>query len=148
MADMADIFTAAGSALLYGLVGFAVMAAGYFALDLVTPGKLTEVVWSERNKGAAIVLSGQMLGVGIVIAGAIWASESEQGLGYGLFSTLVYGLAGVLLMTTVFAVVGIITPGKMGAMVLEDQDARPHPAAWVQGAMYIGTAVMVAAALS
>ncbi|NYI04550.1 DUF350 domain-containing protein [Allostreptomyces psammosilenae] len=145
---MTDIVEAAGSALLYGLVGFVVMAVAFVALDLVTPGKLASVVWTERNKGAAVVLGGQMLGVGIVIREAIAASESEAGLGYGLLSTLVYGLVGVLVMTLVFAVVGIVTPGRMGAVVLQDDGDRPHPAAWVQGAMYVGTALMVGAALS
>jgi uncharacterized membrane protein YjfL (UPF0719 family) len=145
---MGYIFESAGIALLYGLVGFAVMVLGFIALDLVTPGKLATVVWSERNKGAAVVLGGQMLGIGWVIAKAIGASESEAGLGYGLFSTLLYGLAGLVVMTVVFAVVAILTPGKLGATVLEDEGGRPHPAAWVQAAMYLGTAFMVGAALA
>ncbi|ARQ70899.1 DUF350 domain-containing protein [Streptomyces marincola] len=143
-----DIFQSAGEAVLYGVVGFAVMAVAFCALDLVTPGHLAKVVWKDRNKGAAVVLGGEMLGVGWVIAQAVRASESEDGLGYGLLSTGLYGLAGVLVMTLAFAVVGAITPGPMGAMVLEDQDDRPHPAAWVQGAVYVGTALMVGAALS
>ncbi|MDT0308646.1 DUF350 domain-containing protein [Streptomyces sp. DSM 44917] len=145
---VAEIFESAGEALLYGLVGFAVMAVAFVALDLVTPGQLARVVWTDRNKGAAVVLAGQMLGVGLVVEAAIGASESEDGLGYGLLSTGVYGLAGVVVMTLVFAVVGFITPGPMGAAVLEDRDNRPHPAAWVQGATYVGTALMVGAALS
>ncbi len=145
---MGYIFESAGIALLYGMVGFVVMALGFVALDVVTPGKLATVVWTERNKGAAVVLGGQTLGIGYVIAEAIGASESEAGLGYGLFSTLLYGIAGVLVMTLVFLLVGVITPGKMGATVLEDDGGRPHPAAWVQAAMYLGTALMVGAALS
>ncbi|MDB1090186.1 DUF350 domain-containing protein [Streptomyces sp. ACA25] len=145
---MADIFESTGIVLLYGLVGLAVMVLGYLALDLVTPRRLTSVIWSERNKGAAIVFSGQLLGVGIVVHGAIRASEFQSGLGYGLISTLLYGMAGVVVMTLVFAVVGILTPGKMGATVMEDENGRPHPAAWVQGALYIATAIMLVAALS
>lgn len=143
-----EIVESAGQAVLYGLVGFGVMAVAFVALDLVTPGHLAKVVWSERNRGAAVVLGAEMVGVGWIIAEAIRASESEEGLGYGLLSTGLYGLAGVVVMTLVFAVVGIITPGPMGAMVLEDEDGRAHPAAWVQGGMYIGTALMVGAALS
>jgi uncharacterized membrane protein YjfL (UPF0719 family) len=145
---MGDIFESAGQAVLYGVVGFAVMAVAFVALDLVTPGHLARVVWTERNKGAAVLLGGEMLGVGIIVEAAISASESEEGLGYGLASTALYGLAGVVVMTLVFAVVGLITPGKMGATVLEDRDGRPHPAAWAQAAMYVGTALMVGAALS
>ncbi len=145
---MSYIFEQAGIALLYGLVGFGVMGVGFVTLDLVTPGRLGAVVWTDRNKGAAVVLGGQMLGLGYVVAGAIGASESEEGLGYGLLSTLVYGIAGVIVMLLVFGLVGLATPGRMGATVLEDDGGRPHPAAWVQAAMYLGTALMIGAALT
>ncbi|GKQ35020.1 DUF350 domain-containing protein [Streptomyces sp. A012304] len=145
---MTEIFESTGQALLYGVVGLAVMAAGFLALDLVTPGKLFHVVWTDRNRGAAVLLGSQSVAVGLVIMEAIRASESEQGLGQGLVSTLLYGLAGVLVMTVVGIVIGLLTPGQMGAMVLDDQDGRPHPGAWVQAGMYLGTAFMVSAALS
>jgi uncharacterized membrane protein YjfL (UPF0719 family) len=142
------IFESAGIALLYGLVGFAVMVLGFVVLDLATPGRLAAVVWTERNKGAAVVLGGQMLGIGWVIAKAIGASESEAGLGYGLFSTLLYGVAGVVMMMLVFVMVAVLTPGRLGATMFEDDGNRPHPAAWVQAAMYLGTALMIGAALT
>lgn len=145
---MAEIFESAGIALLYGLVGFVVMAVGFVALDLVTPGKLFHVVWTERNRGAAVLLAGQTVAIGLVIEQSIRASESELGLGQGLASTLLYGLAGVVVMTLISLVVGLMTPGQMGAVVLDDSGDRPHPAAWVQAAMYLGTAFMVGAAVS
>jgi hypothetical protein len=145
---VAEIFESAGTALLYGLVGFVVMAVGFIALDLSTPGKLVHVVWTVRNRGAAVLLAGQTIAIGYVIDQSIRASESEQGLDHGLLSTLLYGLAGVVLMTVISCIVGLLTPGRMGAAVLEDQGDRPHPAAWVQAAMYIGTAFMVGAAVS
>jgi uncharacterized membrane protein YjfL (UPF0719 family) len=142
------ILESTGQALLYGVVGLVVMAVGFIALDLVTPGKLFHVVWRDRNRGAAVLLGSQSVAVGLVIMEAIRASESEQGLGYGLISTLLYGLAGVVVMTLVGIVIGLFTPGQMGAVVLEDGDARPHPAAWVQAGMYLGTGFMVGAAIS
>ncbi|MFF8386350.1 DUF350 domain-containing protein [Streptomyces kanasensis] len=145
---MAEILESAGTAVLYGLVGFAVMVAGFVALDWVTPGKLLHVVWTERNRGAAVLLAGQTVAVGLVIEQSIRASESELGLGLGLLSTLLYGLAGVVVMTLVSLVVGALTPGRLGAAVLDDQGDRPHPAAWVQAALYLGTAFMVGAAVS
>ncbi|GAA3246031.1 DUF350 domain-containing protein [Streptomyces sp. XM83C] len=145
---MTEIFESAGQALLYGAVGLAVMVVGFVALDLVTPGKLFHVVWTDRNRGAAVLLGSQSLAVGLVIMEAIKASESENGLGQGLFSTLLYGLAGVLVMTVVGIVIGLLTPGQMGAVVLDDNGDRPHPAAWVQAGMYLGTAFMVGAAIS
>lgn len=145
---MTEIFQSTGQALLYGGVGLFVTAVGFIALDLVTPGKLYHVVWTDRNRGAAVLLGSQSVAVGLVIKEAIEASESEQGLGHGLISTLLYGLAGVLVMTVVGLVIGMFTPGRMGEVVLDDEDGRPHPAAWVQAGMYLGTAVMVGAALS
>ena len=145
---MTEIFESTGQALLYGIAGLVVMAAGFIALDLVTPGKLYHVVWTERNRGAAVLLGSQSVAVGVVIMKAIEASESEQGLGYGLVSTLLYGVAGVLVMTVVGIVIGVFTPGRMGAVVLADQEDRPHPAAWVQAGMYLGTGFMVSAAIS
>ncbi|GGU40150.1 DUF350 domain-containing protein [Streptomyces lavendofoliae] len=145
---MAEIFESAGTALLYGLVGFVVMAVGFIALDLVTPGKLLHVVWTERNRGAAVLLAGQTLAIGLVIEQSIRASESELGLAEGLFSTLLYGLAGVVVMTLISVVVGLLTPGRLGHAVLDDNGTSPHPAAWVQAAMYLGTAFMVGAAVS
>ncbi|MFG3496317.1 DUF350 domain-containing protein [Streptomyces sp. NPDC047928] len=145
---MAEIFESAGTALLYGLVGFVVMVVGFIALDLVTPGKLFHVVWTQRNRGAAVLVAGQTVAIGLVIEQSIRASESELGLGYGLVSTLLYGLAGVVVMTLISFVVGLMTPGRLGATVLDDNGDRPHPAAWVQAAMYLGTAFMVGAAVS
>ncbi|QGV82050.1 DUF350 domain-containing protein [Streptomyces ficellus] len=145
---MAEIFESAGTALLYGMVGFVVMAVGFIALDLVTPGKLVHVVWTERNRGAAVLLAGQTVAIGLVIEQSIRASESEQGLGQGLLSTLLYGLAGVVVMTLISVVVGLLTPGRLGHAVLDDNGTSPHPAAWVQAAMYLGTAFMVGAAVS
>ncbi|GAA2443044.1 MULTISPECIES: DUF350 domain-containing protein [Streptomyces] len=145
---MAEIFESAGIALLYGMVGFVVMAVGFIALDLVTPGKLVHVVWTERNRGAAVLLAGQTIAIGLVIEQSIRASESELGLSQGLFSTLLYGLAGVVVMTLISVVVGLLTPGRLGHAVLDDNGTSPHPAAWVQAAMYLGTAFMVGAAVS
>lgn len=145
---MAEILESAGTALLYGLAGFVVMAVGFIALDLVTPGKLVHVVWTERNRGAAVLLAGQTVAIGLVVDQSIRSSESEQGLGYGLLSTVIYGLAGVAVMTLISCIVGLLTPGRMGAAMLDDNGDRPHPAAWVQAAMYIGTAFMVGAAVS
>ena len=53
---MTEIFESTGQSLLYGVVGLVVMAVGFIALDLVTPGKLYHVVWTDRNRGAAVLL--------------------------------------------------------------------------------------------
>ena len=96
-----EIFESTGTALLYGLVGLVVMAVGFIALDLVTPGKLS--TWCGRTATAAPQSCSPARPSPSASSSeqSIRASESEQGLGYGLLSTLLYGLAGVLVMTVV-----------------------------------------------
>ncbi|GAB3426150.1 DUF350 domain-containing protein [Flindersiella endophytica] len=140
---MIDILQEAGIGLAYGVVGIALMGLGFVLVDLLTPGKLSKLIWTDRNVGAAAVLGAQLLGVGLIVATAILSSEG--GFGTGLASTLIYGLIGILLMGLAFLVIDLVTPGKLGDTVVETQT---HPAAWVVAAAYLSIAGIVAAAIS
>lgn len=140
---MIDILQEAGIGLAYGVVGIALMGLGFVLVDLLTPGKLSKLIWTDRNVGAAAVLAAQLLGVGLIVATAILSSEG--GFGTGLASTLIYGLIGILLMGLAFLVIDLMTPGKLGETIVETQT---HPAAWVVAAAYLSIAGIVAAAIS
>ena len=77
------------------------------------------------------------------------AGWSLAGLGYTALTVVTAGTAvnGGDVLDPVF-VVALLTPGRRGASVMEDRDGHAHPAAWVHGAMYLGTALMVGAAVS
>jgi uncharacterized membrane protein YjfL (UPF0719 family) len=143
---MSDILAESLAGALYGLVGIAVLALGYLMVDLVTPGKLGKLIWQDRNQGAAITLSAALLGAGAIVTVAILSSEFP--LVDGLVSSAAYGIVGLLIMTLAFGLLGLITPGKLGATVLEDKDGRAHPAAWALASAYIATSAVVAAAIS
>ena len=132
-----------GIAAAYGVVGLALMALGFALVDVLTPGNLREQIWLHRNRNATVLLATNLLGVGIVVTTAILASE-ETVVG-GLVSAAAYGVLGLVLMGVSFLVLDAVTPGKLGAMLV---DTTPHPATWVTGASHLAVAAIVAAAIS
>jgi uncharacterized membrane protein YjfL (UPF0719 family) len=161
-----DILPEAGATFAYGVVGIALLAAGYLVVEVTTPGKLGQQIWSERNRGAGLILAAKLLGVGAIVATSIVSSET--GLGAGLVSTAVYGAVGILLMTAAFFLLDLFTPGKLGATLVGAEDAKAgaegeagtdaprtgadagtmHPACWVVAATDLATAAIVAAAIT
>ncbi|MFI0353486.1 DUF350 domain-containing protein [Actinomadura sp. 9N407] len=139
-----DILQESGAALAYGAVGIALMALGYLVVEVTTPGHLGHQIWTDRNRGAALVLAAKLLGVGAIVTTAI--ASSEDRLAEGILSTAVYGLLGIILMTIAFYALDLLTPGKLGATVVDPRDL--HPACWVVAASDLATAAIVAAAIS
>jgi uncharacterized membrane protein YjfL (UPF0719 family) len=130
------------AAVAYGVIGVAMMALGYVLVDLATPGKLRDLIWVDRNPNAALLLVSGLLGVGIILTTAIYASADD--LLAGLIGTVAYGLLGLVLMSLAFVLVDAITPGKLG-----DELSSPnlHPATWVSAAAHVVLAVIIAAAI-
>ncbi|PRY00875.1 DUF350 domain-containing protein [Allonocardiopsis opalescens] len=140
---MTNVLYLTAAALGYGLVGLVLMVVGYVLTDLLTPGRLADLIWVNRNRNAAVLLASNLLGVGIIVAMAIFASE--EGIWLGLLSTVAYGLVGLVLMALSFLVVDLLTPGKPGTVVAETE---LHPAVWVSAAAHLAVAFIVAAAIS
>ncbi len=131
------------SGLAYGAVGLVLMALGYRAIDLLTPGRLGTLIYTERNTNAAAVLASGLVAIAAIVTVAICTSEDE--LGEGLASVGGYGLLGVLLLMVSFAVVDRFTPGDLGAIVC---DAERHPAVIVTVASHLAVGAIVAASIS
>ncbi|MFC4335066.1 DUF350 domain-containing protein [Salininema proteolyticum] len=127
----------------YSLAGLFLMVVGFWIVDLLTPGKLGELIWTHRNRNAALLLASNMFGVGIIAVGAIWASEGD--LVQGLVSTAVFGLVGLVVMALSFLVLDLLTPGKLGVLVTSEE---MHPAVWVNAAVHIALGAVIAMALS
>ncbi|MFG3340136.1 DUF350 domain-containing protein [Glycomyces sp. NPDC048151] len=142
-----DVFGGFGGdvvgALAYSVIGIALMILGFFVVDWLTPGKLGELIWAQRNRNAALLLSSNLVGVGLIVVGAIWASEGN--IVQGVVSTFVFGVIGIGAMAVAFLILDAITPGKLGALVV---DAEPHPAVWVSSAMHLALGGVIAMALS
>ncbi|MDA0567304.1 DUF350 domain-containing protein [Streptomonospora sp. S1-112] len=140
---MSVLLYEAGASLAYGVLGIVLMVLGYLVVDVLTPGKLHQLVWEHRNRNASLLLATNLLGVSIVVATAIYVSTG--GLVIGLASAGVYGLIGLALMAASFLLIDLITPGRLGDVLTADET---HPAVWVNSAAHVAIAVMVAAAIS
>lgn len=137
-----------GGTFAYGAVGIALMALGYLVVEVTTPGRLGKQIWTDGNRGAALLLSVKLLGIGAIVTTAIVTSDND--LGDGLVDTAVFGGIGVVLMIVAFFLLDVITPGKLGATLVDADGSgtRIHPAGWVVAAADLGVAAIVAGAVS
>src|SRR5215204_7294086 len=91
-----------GLILAYSGVGLAILVAGFIVLDLLTPGKLGELVMN-RNPNAALLTAASLVSLGLILWFAIFfvpvtdndVSETGAVSWDGLLDVAVYGLVGV-----------------------------------------------------
>jgi len=129
--------------LAYGAVGLVLLAAGYVAIDLLTPGRLSDLIYRDRNWNAAAVVASGLIAIATIVVTAILTSHDD--LDKGLVYAGSFGLLGVILLVISFLVVDKFTPGDLGELVC-DQDR--HPAVVVTVANHIAVGAIVAAAIS
>lgn len=130
--------------LLYGLVGIALMLAGFAVIDMLTPGRLGELIMVHRRRDVGIVVASAMLAIGAIVTSAILASDDE--LDRGLAETVGFGLVGIVLLAIAFTAIDRLTPGKLGE-ILTDEHEDPA-AAYVVAASLLAIGAIIAAAIS
>ncbi|MFD4257963.1 DUF350 domain-containing protein [Streptomyces sp. NPDC058534] len=140
---MSDIVNGLGRAAAYGGLGLILLVLGIVLVDLLTPGKLGRQIWEQRNRNAALVLSSALLGIGGIVFTSIWTTYED--FGKGLVSTAVFGLLGLVMMAVAFLVVDLITPGRLGATLVEQE---PHPAVWVTASCNVAVSAVIAASIA
>ncbi|GGY47302.1 DUF350 domain-containing protein [Streptomyces tanashiensis] len=140
---MSDIVNGLGRAGAYGALGVVLLVLGIVLVDLLTPGKLGRQIWEDRNRNAAILLSSALLGIGGIVFTSIWTTY--ENFGKGLVSTAAFGLLGLAMMGVAFLVVDLVTPGKLGATLV---DPEPHPAVWVTASCNIAVSAIVSASIA
>ncbi|MEH0842244.1 DUF350 domain-containing protein [Micromonospora sp. CPCC 205711] len=138
-----DLLTGAWQSVVFGIVGVGLMAAGFVLVDLLTPGKLRELIWVHRNGNAGLLLAANQLGIAGIVFTAILTSYSD--FGKGLASTVIFGLIGLGIMALAFFVLDMLTPGRLGEIICSDE---PHPAARVSAATHFGAALIVCACIA
>ena len=57
--------------LLFAVLGFAMLFAGYKLFDIWTPADLSQKIFEEGNVAAAVMLGAFVIGLAIVVAAAI-----------------------------------------------------------------------------
>lgn len=140
---MMDLMTDVLSTLAFAAVGMGVLVAGYYMVDLVTPGRLGHHVFVARNRDAALVLASSLLALGMIVAMAIWVTTDDDLM--SLVNALVYGLLGVALLAISLVVLDLVTPGRLGEIIA---DEHQDPAVWVAVATQLTIGLIVVASLS
>ncbi|HWG98336.1 MAG TPA: DUF350 domain-containing protein [Pilimelia sp.] len=138
-----DLIQGALRSVLYGVVGIGLMAVGFLVVDLLTPGRLRDLIWRERNPNAALLLVSNQLGIAGIVFTAVLTSYAD--FGKGLASTVLFGLLGIGIMALAFLVLDWLTPGRLGAIISAPER---HPAAWVSAAGHLGAALIVCACIT
>jgi hypothetical protein len=133
-----------GYALAYSVLGIGMLGLGFFALDLLTPGRLAVRIWEERSINAAIVLASGFIGLGAITFTAIW-TNATSGFGSALLWTAAFGIAGVILQAVAFVLLDVITPGKLGDVICE---RAFHPASLVTAASQLAVSVIIVASMA
>lgn len=140
---MSDVIHGIFGAGVFTVLGVVLLAGGFLLTDWLTPGALRHQIWSERNRNAATFLSSALLGVGAIVFTSIITTYDD--LLTGLASTAIFGVLGLVLMAAAFWFVDMLTPGRLGALMV---DPDPHPAVWVSAATNLAVAAIVCASIS
>jgi uncharacterized membrane protein YjfL (UPF0719 family) len=131
------------SGLAYGALGLVLLALGYGAIDLLTPGRLSDVIYRERNWNAAAVVASGLVAIATINVTAIITSHDD--LDKGLAYSGAFGLLGIVLLAVSFVILDKFTPGELGEIVCAPER---HPAIIVTVANHIAVGAIVAAAIS
>lgn len=138
------MFASIGYAFAYSAVGIALLGLGFFALDLLTPGRLAARIWQDRSLNAAVVLASGFIGLGSIVFTAIWRNAAS-GFGDALLWTVAFGITGVVLQAIAFVLLDVVTPGKLGDLICE---SRFHPASLVTAASQLAVSLIIIASIA
>jgi uncharacterized membrane protein YjfL (UPF0719 family) len=141
--DLDPVFKGALATILYFLVGTAVLILGFVVVDVLTPGKLRQLVFIDRRPNAVMLACANYIALAAVIISAITNSYSK--LGQGLVGVAVYGLMGVVLQGIAILAMHVVIPGDFHEHVDEPE---LHPAAFATAVMLLAVGGVTAAALS
>jgi uncharacterized membrane protein YjfL (UPF0719 family) len=141
--DLIAIMNDAGQGLAWGVLALVLLIVSFGVIDLLTPGKLGQLITEQHNRNAVVVVASGMLANAVVVTTAILTAS--DGFVLGLVTAAVYGVLGILLNAASFKLVDAITPGDLAATVTA---AEPTPAAWFVAANHLAVGLVVAAAIS
>ncbi|BBX44312.1 DUF350 domain-containing protein [Mycobacterium cookii] len=141
--DINPVLKGAVATISYFLVGTAVLIIGFFVVDVLTPGKLRELVFIDRRPNAVMLACANYIALAAVIISAITNSYSQ--LGQGLVGVAVFGLIGVVLQGIALLTLHIVIPGDFHEHIDEPE---LHPAAFATAVMLLAVGGVTAAALS
>jgi len=141
--DLNPVLRGVVATILYFLVGMGVLVVGYLMVDVLTPGKLRQMVFIDRRPNAVVVACAMYIALTAVIISAIANSYSQ--LGQGLVGVAVYGLLGVILLGVALLTMHLVIPGDFHEHV---DDPELHPASFAVALILLAVGGVTAAAVS
>ncbi|MEU4514800.1 DUF350 domain-containing protein [Nonomuraea wenchangensis] len=131
-----------GAVASYAAVGVLLMIVGFYVIDWATPGKLSEIIRSERNPNATLLASSAMAAVGLIVAASVWASGGR--LVEGLAGTAVFGLVGIVVQTVAMLVFDRIVGISVRDLV---QEPELQPGARLLAVTHVAIGLITAVAV-
>lgn len=150
---MSDLLDAAFHAVVYALVGGALVVLALGVLDLLTPGHLGRQLHGsagaadrEAASGSAgLVAAAWLVGTGAIVFTAIW-TNGETSFGRALLWTVAFGVVGIAVNTVMLLAVDVVTPGRLGEIVTTPGAAVPL--AYVTAAAAVAVSAVVCASIA
>ncbi|MEV4890315.1 DUF350 domain-containing protein [Nonomuraea sp. NPDC050547] len=103
----------------YAALGVILMIVGFYVIDLAIPGKLSQIIKTDRNPNATLLTTSGLAAVGLIVAASIWASGGR--LVEGLATTAVFGLVGIAVQTVAMLVFDKIVGIEVRELVKEPE---------------------------
>ncbi|GGO25084.1 DUF350 domain-containing protein [Microbispora bryophytorum] len=141
--SIADVLAHGALAILaYAILGVLLLVAGFYVIDLATPGRLSKVIRTDRNPNATVLAASSVAGVGLVVAASIWSSGGA--LREGLLATLVFGLVGIAVQT-----LGMVAFDKVAGISVRElvRETTLQPAAVLLGVTHFFIGLITAVAV-
>ncbi|MGP6174642.1 DUF350 domain-containing protein [Corynebacterium sp. A21] len=115
------LLTGVTGTLAYFVLAAVILVVGFIILDLITPGKLHELVFLHHLPNAAIITAAQQVSIGIIVVTAVLTSSDV--LSEGLLETAVFGALGLVIQVLVMVLLEVLIPGRFRDLV-EDPKLR------------------------
>ena len=129
--------------LAYVGVSAALLLAGFVVIDLLTPGKLSHLIFRQRNSDAALLASSNVVAMGLIVVTAILVSSEDTS--EGLLDVLVFGGVGLALLALSFVLMDLLTPGKLGEVIA---DGVRDPGVYLLAAVQLAIGGVIAASIT
>ncbi|GGU40916.1 DUF350 domain-containing protein [Nocardioides albus] len=140
---MNDLLSGLLSTVAFAALGLVLLVVGFYVIDLLTPGKLGQLIFVEHRRDPALLLGSSVLAIATIVATSIYTAETDTL--HGLAETAAYGLVGIALLAVAFVILDLLTPGRLGELMTDDKD---DPAIWVTVAVQLAVGVIVAASIT
>lgn len=129
--------------LAYFVLAAVILVVGFVILDLITPGKLHELVFVHHLPNAAVITVAQQVAIGIIVVTAV--VNSSDILTEGLIETAVFGGLGLVIQVIVMLLLEVLIPGRFRDLV---EDPKLRSGAVVAGVLLVVVGAVNAACLT